>query len=434
MDIRNTYFDEYKIFRNIIIIDIKSFYASVECAIRGLDIFQTPLVVADKERGGGSVVLSVTPYLKALGVPNVCRIFELPKNIDIIYAKPRMGTYIEYSKKIINIYLQYVSKDDLHVYSVDEAFLDVTNYKSIYPCSDLELGVQIMKQIKSELGFFSACGVGDNMLLAKMAMDIEAKKSKNFIARWTYDDIPQKLWPIEQITKMWSIGRQMDKHLRNLGVNKIGDIANNFTCEQLEDVFGIMGAELWHHVHGIDMSLISSKSNYKPKSTSLGNSQVLFRDYHAEDIKVIILEMVDVVCARLRESEFACQTIHLGISYSKTAATAGFYRQKKLTASTTSPKVIYETCLTLFNNFYDHQSAIRRVSVSLSAFSNQPNVIQRGLFDEEDEHLIAQESKAAKIMDDIKKKYGNNAISRGSALFEESTTKARNKMVGGHRK
>ncbi len=254
--------EEYKLYRHILCIDLKSFYASVECAILGLDPFTTPLVVADKSRGSGSIVLAVSPYLKTLGVPSRCRIHEIPPDLPIIFQKPRMETYLEYSTKIIEIYLRFISEDDLYVYSIDEAFLDITEYLNYYQMTELEMAKLILKTIYEETKLYATCGIGQNMLMAKLALDIESKKAPDFIAKWTYEDIPTKLWPVTPLSEMWGIGRQMERHLNRLGLNTIGDIAH-YNPDTLKRIFGILGEELYYHTHGIDMSMIQQKLNIR---------------------------------------------------------------------------------------------------------------------------------------------------------------------------
>ena len=302
--------DEYKLHRHILCIDLKSFYASVECAERQLDPFKTPLVVADAGRGGGSIVLAVSPYLKALGIPSRLRFYELPKEIDMIVAKPRMSLYLEYSAKIIEIYLKFISEEDLYVYSVDEAFLDVTEYLTYYNLTDTELAKKILEKIYEETKLFATVGIGPNMLISKLALDIESKKAPDFIAKWTYDDIPKKLWPIEPLSEMWGIGYHMQKNLNRLGLIKIGDIAH-YNVLELKKQFGILGEELYYHTHGIDMSMIQHKQHVRSKSKSYGIGQTLFSDYYVPDVFQIILEMVDDVSRRLRLSHKVAKTIHL---------------------------------------------------------------------------------------------------------------------------
>ena len=210
--------------KNIICIDLKSFFASVECIDRGLDPFTTPLVVADISRGEGAMTLAATPYLRSLGVESRSRVFTLPKNIKIIFAKPRMKLYETYSKKVMNIYKSFVSEEDVYVFSVDEAFLDVTKYLDYYKMTDYELAKTIMNKVKEETGLTTTCGIGPNMFLCKVAMDTEAKKNKSFIAKWTYKDVETKLQEITPLSKICGIGRQYEKHLNDLKIYKLKDV------------------------------------------------------------------------------------------------------------------------------------------------------------------------------------------------------------------
>ena len=203
--------------RNIIAIDLKSFFASCECIERNLDPFTTPLVVCDPTRNG-AITLAVTPFMRNLGVPSRGRAYYLPKNIYIIKAPPRMSLYVKKSREVLSIYLEFVSKEDMHVYSIDEVFLDVTDYLHMYNMTDYELANKIMKRIKEKTGLTTTAGIGPNILLAKIAMDIEAKHVPNNIAKWTYEDIPNKLWSITPLSKMWSIGPRMEANLNKLGL------------------------------------------------------------------------------------------------------------------------------------------------------------------------------------------------------------------------
>ena len=343
--------ENYKLFRNILCIDLKSFYASVECAVQGLDPFSTPLVVADKSRGDGSIVLAITPYLKSLGLPSRFRIHELPPNIPVIFQKPRMHLYLEYSAKVIETYLKFVSEEDLYIYSIDEVFLDLTSYLAYYQKTDVEMAKMILSAIYEETKLFATCGIGPNMLISKLALDIESKKAKDFIAKWTYEDLPSKLWPITPLSEMWGIGRQMEVRLNRLGIQKIGDIAS-YDVVTLKKLFGIKGEELYYHAHGIDMSLIQEKIHIRQAGKSYGSGQTLFHDYYVPDIFQVMLEMVDDVTRRLRVGQRKARTIHLGIGYSK-AVGGGFSRQVTLEQPTNSPSVVYQTCLQIFRNYYE---------------------------------------------------------------------------------
>lgn len=421
-------YEQYQIHKNIICIDLKSFYASVECALRGLNPFTTPLVVADQSRGNGALCLAVTPYLKSLGISSRARLFDIPDDIKpyIIYAKPQMKTYLEYTMKIIEIYLSYVADEDLYVYSIDEAFLDVTNYLSLYQMSDIDLGRKIVKDILNKLNLLASCGVGPNMLISKLAMDLDSKKQKDSIAKWTYEDIPKKLWPIEPLSKMWGIGHRMERNLNFLGLHTIGDIAN-YNISILKDHFGILGEELHYHTHGIDMSMIQDKNKLRAKSKSFGTSQVLFHDYQTPEIYTIILEMADEITRRLRMNKKRCRVIHFGLGYSLSTG-GGLHQQVTLDQPTSSFKEIYHTCLDIFHRNYDG-SLIRSVSVSLSKLTDS-KIYQYSLFEDADE--IEKEYQLLSSVDHIKTRYGKNAINRAEALEEHSTIIKRNRFVGGH--
>ena len=418
--------DEYKLHKNILCIDLKSFYASVECAISGLDPFKTPLVVADKERGGGSIVLAVSPYLKTFGVPNRCRIYELPKNIDIIYRKPKMEKYLEYSTKIIEIYLRFVSETDIYVYSVDEVFIDLTEYINYYKTTDYEFAKRILKTIYDETKIYATCGIGPNMLMAKLALDIESKHSPEFIAKWDYKDIPTKLWTVQPLSKMWGIGRNMERNLNKMGIYKIEDLAK-YDVVKLKKKFGIIGEELYYHTHGIDMSLIQEKMHIKPASKSYGIGQTLFQDYYKPEIFQIIREMVDDVCRRLRIGKKLAKTVHFGLAYSKDIG-GGFARQIKLPTPTQNESHVYRACLMLMEKFYDN-SPIRVVRIAVTNFVEK-SAYQINLF--EDINEVLREQAIFSAMDEIKEKYGKNIVNRASSELKHSTLKARNDMIGGH--
>ena len=275
--------EKYRINRSIICIDFKSFYASVECVSRGLDPFKSALVVADRSRGKGALCLAVSPYLKMIGVPSRVRIFDIPDKLKdtIIYAKPRIETYMKTTIKLVEFYLSMFDKNDIYVYSIDEAFLDVTNYLKYYSKDVYSLALDIVKGINELTKLPVSVGIGPNMLLAKLAMDIESKHCKNSIAMWGYEDVETKLWEVTPLSKMWGIGDRMERNLNLLSMFKVGDIANS-DINILKDSFGIIGEELWYHANGIDMSLISDKSKLKTVSKSYGSSQVLFHDYSGD--------------------------------------------------------------------------------------------------------------------------------------------------------
>ena len=411
--------------RNILCIDLKSFFASCECVERGLDPFTYPLVVANEKQGNGAITLAVTPFLKKLGVKSRGRLYEIDKKIKYKIANPRMGLYIAKSKEVISIYLDFVSDEDLYIYSIDECFLDVTNYLKMYKKSDYELALEILKTIYHKTGLTATCGIGPNMLLAKIAMDIEAKHNDDNIAKWTYDDVKTKLWNITPLSKMWGIGKQMEQNLNKLGIYKVGDLAC-YSELKLKDIFGVIGSELWNHANGRDLSVIK---DYKKlaKTESFSHSQVLFKDYNENNIKIIIEEMIDILTSRLREKKKLCQSIGLGIGYSK-VVNNGFYHSIKLDEPTNSRKEIYKYCILIFDKFYEYLP-IRKVTVVCGNLKNNTNT-QLNLFEDFNEHN--NENNINNTVDYIKNKYGKNSLIKATSLLSDSTAIERNKKIGGH--
>lgn len=411
--------------RNILCIDLKSFFASVECVERGLNPFTTPLVVCDPTRDG-AITLAVTPYLKQFGIKGRTRIFEIPKNIKYIKVSPRMRLYQEKSKEVVSIYLDYVAPEDLHIYSIDECFLDVTDYLKMYKKTDYELALDILKTIEEKTGLTATAGIGPNMLLAKVSMDIEAKHNKDNIAKWDYEDVKTKLWTIKPLSDMWGIGKQMERHLNDLGIMSVGDIAN-YDKEKLRSKFGVIGQELWYHANGIDLSRISDFNNVVPKQSSISHSQILFKDYYDYNISIIIYEMIDVLCRRLRSEKKLCGLIGFGIGYSRNVG-GGFYHSLKLDTFTNDENVIYKICMMMFDKYYNY-APIRKVSLSFSNLAKDDK-IQLNLFESYEE--IEDKKNISSTIDDIKLKYGNNAILKTSSLLGDSTIKYRNSLIGGH--
>lgn len=412
--------------RNILCIDLKSFFASCECIERGLDPFKVPIVVANPNQGDGAITLAVTPYLKNLGVKSRGRLFEIPKNIHYKIIKPRMSLYIAKSKEVVSIYLDFVSEEDLHIYSVDECFLDVTNYLKLYNKTDYELAQDILKRVYEKTGLTATCGIGPNLLLAKVAMDIEAKHNSDNIAKWGYEDVETKLWQIKPLSKMWGIGSRMERNLNKMNIYSIGDLAKS-DKGLLKDKFGVIGSELWEHANGIDLSVISD-FKVLAKSESFSHSQVLFKNYNADNIKIIISEMVDVISARLRNSQKLAKTIGLGIGYSKEES-GGFYHTIKLDNPTDSSYEILNYSLLIFDKFYENYS-IRKVTVCCSSLVKKENK-QLNLFELDN---ISEDNnyKINTAVDKIKEKYGKNSVLKVSNLLDDSTAIERNKKIGGH--
>ncbi len=416
--------DQVYLHRNFLCIDLKSFFASAECLDRGLNPFTTPLVVANPTQGNGAITLAVTPYLKTLGVKSRGRLYEIPKNIKYMIAKPRMSLYLAKSREVVEVYLKYVSLEDLHIYSIDECFLDVTNYLKMYEKSDYELALDILEDVQKSTGLTATCGIGPNMLLAKLSMDIEAKHNKDFIAKWTYDDIPTKLWPIHPLSKIWGIGPRMEVNLNRLGIYSVYDLAH-YDRNKLKQKFGVIGTELWNHANGIDLSLIGDMEKTKDKSYS--HSQVLFKDYNGNNIKIIIREMVEVVTMRLHKNHVTSSLIGLGIGYSKDVG-GSFYHQIKLDQPTDVENVILANALMIFDKYYE-DLPIRKVTVSCGRLQEKSGV-QLNIFDNIEK--IREQEQINEAILEIKDKYGKNALLKASSLLNDSTIQERNKKIGGH--
>ena len=272
------------------------------------------LVVADPERTEKTICLSISPAMKALGIHNRCRVFEIPKSADYIMAQPRMQLYIDYAAGIYGIYLKYISKEDIHVYSIDECFMDVTNYLPLYQMTARELGQTIMADIFREYGIRATCGVGTNLYLAKVALDITAKHSPDFIGELDEETFQRTLWDHKPLTDFWRIGRGIAAKLEKYGIHTVGDIAG--TDEDfLYKLFGVDAELLIDHAWGRETATIAAIRSYKARTNCLTSGQVLGCDYSFDDAKLIVKEMMDLLCLEMVEknlvSDSAVSYTHL---------------------------------------------------------------------------------------------------------------------------
>ena len=425
-------FNKYYLYNNampnktIAVIDLKAFYSFVECVDRGLDAWKTPLVVADKERGKNTIVLSVSPFLKERGVPSRLRIRDLPKGYDYIYAVPRMETYIERSAEVVKIMMEFVSEEDIHVYSIDEAFLDITSYLNYYKMTPMQLVSKIIDAIREKTGLQATAGIGDNFFLSKVALDIYAKHAKNGIAVMHLKDVKSKLWPISPLTKIWGIGERTAVKLNSLGIYNMGELANA-DKDFIHSHFGIMGDQLISHANGIDESDIHEV--YVPKSTSITVGQVLFRDYNMHEVDTIIREMCDDLSQKLRSEGKQSELVSLYIGYSKETM-GGFSRQMSLLHPTDDTEELFKALMEIKHRFIQ-DFPIRRIGINFGKLS-------AGGFKQIDMFGDAKKEKnnhdLFKAMDKLKDKYGKNILLRASALTEASTAIERHNQIGGHRK
>ena len=407
-------------------IDLKAFYSFVECVDRGLDAWKVPLVVADKERGKNTIVLSVSPYLKARGVPSRLRIKELPKGYDYIYAVPRMERYIEKSAEVVRIMMEFVAKDDIHVYSIDEAFIDLTSYINYYNKEPVEIVKDIINQIKKETQLQATAGIGDNFFLAKVALDIYAKHAKDGISTMHVSDVKTKLWPITDLTSIWGIGPRTAVKLQKIGINSMGELANS-NKDFIHEIFGIMGDQLINHANGIDESDIHEK--YVPESTSLSLGQVLFKDFDKEGAVTIIREMCDDLSYRLRSEGKQTELVSLYIGYSKETM-GGFSRQMSLLQRTDDTEELFNALMEIYHKHIQNYP-IRRIGINFGKLSDE-KYMQMDMFDQKNRKIKNQN--LSKAMDKLRDKYGGNILLRASALTENSTAIERHNQIGGHRK
>ena len=411
--------------RTILAIDLKSFYASVECVDRGLDPFNTPLVVCDRERGNGTIILAVTPYVKTLGIPSRLRLYQLPKVKNMIYAKPRMERYIKKSVEVLGVYLKFVAKEDIHVYSIDEAFLDITHYLKASGKSKKDFAKEIIDEVYKQTHLTVTAGIGQNLLMAKLCMDIEAKHNPDFMACWTKEDIPTKLWPLTPLTKMWGIGPRMQIKLNALGMYCVGDIAIS-NPKYLQNKFGVLGLQLWEHANGIDDSKIQEP--YVSQSNSLSVGQTLFTDYNEEDTRLILRESVDELIVRMHHKKCLANSLSLFVGYS---GHGGFSKAVKLPQATDNVEIILKNILKVFGMYYNPEHSVRSICVSAGGLENN-SYYQPTLFTDPEKEKLEREYE--QTIEEIKRTYGGKSICRASALLAKSNAVRRSNQIGGHRK
>ena len=410
-------------------IDLKSFYASVECCERKLDAMTTNLVVADPERTDKTICLAVSPAMKALGVPGRCRVFEIPKHIEYIMAPPRMQLYIDYAAEIYGIYLKYIAKEDIHVYSIDEVFMDVTNYLTMYQMTPRELGIAIMDDIYRTVGIRSSCGIGTNLYLAKVALDITAKHAENHIGELDEEAYCRTLWNHEPITDFWRVGAGVGKRLQSIGIRTMGEVAKADE-DILYRMFGIDAELLIDHAWGRETTLMEDIKNYKSQSTSISSGQVLGSDCDYETGKLIVKEMVDLLCLELVEKGLVTDSITLHVGYSNRFDKKAAHGTTRMSVTTSSARQMISYATQLYERIMDPSVPIRRFTLT---FNNVVDEIykQYDFFTNVEE--AEKEYRMQKAMLDIKDKFGKNAILKGMNLQEGATTRERNLQIGGHK-
>lgn len=485
-------------------IDLKSFYASVECVERNLDPLDTNLVVADKSRTEKTICLAVSPSLKEYGLKGRARLFEVVgivrklnserrknnnyrkftgksyknselKNnksleLDYIVAPPRMKLYMKYSTEIYNIYLKYLSKDDIFVYSIDEVFCDITNYLKMYKMTPKELVSMIIKDVYENTGITATAGIGTNMYLAKVAMDITAKHmapNEIGVRISELDEISyrKKLWNHTPLTDFWRVGKGYAKKLEDNNMYTMGDVALMSINDEnlLYKLFGVNAELLIDHSWGYESTNMEDIKNYKPENNSISNGQVLHCPYDYKKARLIVSEMIDSLSLELTEKEKSTNCIVLVIGYDadnnndNIEIVKDYYGRNvpkpshghiNMDYSTSSTKLLTKKCLELYDKIINKNLLVRRINVcacnvidekkaqkeisfnQLDLFSNNDKIMKEKV---EEKQSVKDEMKLQKTILDLKNKYGKNVILKAMSLEEGSTIKERNEQVGGHK-
>ncbi len=410
-------------------IDLKSFYASVECVDRGLDPLSALLVVADPERTDKTICLAITPAMKALGIRNRCRVFEIPKNIKYVMATPRMQRYIDVSADIYSIYLRYVAKEDIHVYSIDEVFMDVTDYLELYKTSAKELAARIIRDIYECTGITATCGIGTNLYLAKIAMDITAKHVEDHMGELTEESFRETLWNHRPLTDFWRIGPGTVRKLEQYGMYTMRDITKADE-DLLYKMFGIDAELLIDHAWGRESATIQDVKAYKPRHNSLSSGQVLSRDYSMTEGRLLCKEMAELLCLDLVEKNLITDNITIMLSYSGGSIKGGDNGSISLGMATSSSRMILPYIEKLYDKIADPECFIRRIGISFNNVMDEA-FVQYDIFTNPEE--LERERKLQKAMVGVRNKYDKNALLKGMNLEKGGTTIERNKQIGGHR-
>lgn len=410
----------------ILCIDMKSFYASVECVEHGKNPLKALLVVMSGEDQPGGLALSASPMAKkVLGITNVTRKYEIPYHKDLMIVPPRMNLYLEKNREINAIFRRYVGDEDIWIYSVDETFVRVNASQKLFNLTPYEFARRFQKEIFQKLGLYCTIGIGDNMLLSKLALDNAAKENQDMIATWHYEDVPNTVWKIPKMTDFWGINKKTELRLQRKGIQSIYDLAH-YDFFYMKDAMGVMGQQLVAHAWGIDRTDISDR--HVAKSKSIGNSQVLMKDYvHSAETKIVLKEMAEQVAARLRNQGVKTECIHISVGYSRNEGESGFSRQMKIPSTNLSKEIVAHALL-LFDKFYKG-AAVRNLGVHCSKLTDDYS-LQLNLFEEPEE--VISTYVLDKAVDKIRRNYGFGSIVHASSLMEGATAINRSNLVGGH--
>ena len=438
--------------RAYLCIDLKCFYASVECVDRGRDPFEHRLVVADPSRGRKTICLAISPAMKALGVRNRCRVFEIPDGIDYEMARPRMRRYMEVSADIYARSLRYFSPEDIHVYSVDEVFIDVTPYLALYGKTPRELAVELIDMVRRETGICATAGIGTNLFLAKVALDVTAKHAPDNIGELDEERYKCLIWPHRPITDIWGIGPGIARRLAEMGAHDMGGVAL-LPERALYDEFGVNAELLIDHAWGVEPCTMAQIHAYRPKAHSTGSGQVLMRDYSFEEARVVLREMVDNLALELVDKALICGHVSLFVGYAHERSAAGEKNaapqtftgehgtrvvgrrgeganaSRKLAEATSSRRELTAAFLALYEEIVDPNRAVRRVNIAVGELVPE-EYAELTLFS--DPAADTAEKSLARAEMAVKRRFGKNALLRGTSYRPAATGRERNEQVGGH--
>ncbi len=418
-------FEQYRLYDNVICIDFKSYYATVECIKRNLDPETAKLCVANPHGGPSAIALALSPGLKKCGFGGRPRLREMLDEPDLIVVTPHMQDYIDMSITILKIYLEFVAREDIFVYSIDEVFIDLTKYLKLYQLTAYELAKKIMHTVYERTSVLSTCGIGPNMLMAKFALDIESKHTPEMIAEWTYADLPKKLWPILDMTDVWSIGKRKQIRLNKCGYLTIGDIANG-DVKQLINEFGILGEEMYLHANGIDISKIQDTVTRIRKS--VGRGHTLTESYHNENVLSILWELNYEVTLELQKIEKLASTLTIAWSYDYNLHKKSFAKTIKINPTNKIART-NEYIKELFNKYYIPNTGVRKISISFSGLSDE-NMQQLDLFSTQKER--EENADLEKTLFAIRQKHGPEAANTSVSHKVGAISKKRKDLIGGH--
>jgi len=414
--------------RDILCIDVKSFFASVVAVERKQHPLEAKIAVVSKPDNNGGLVLASSPLVKKLyGVRTGTRVFDIPKNAAIEIVEPRMALYLEKNLDIVTIFKQFVAEEDLHVYSIDESFLDVTHSHSLFGTTQ-DIARHIQYLIWKKLKLVVTVGIGDNPLLAKLALDHQAKHNKeaNFIAEWHYKDVQETVWRIAPMSDFWGIGSKTEHHLQRIGIHSIRDLSQA-DLSKLKKKFGIIGEQLFFHSHGIDRTLLSE--TFVPKAMSFSKNQILNRDYtEKHEVEIVIREMAEENAMRLRKHHLTTALVKLGIGYSRHIDEGGFSHQLMIEKTDSSHKII-EGLMILFNRHYQ-AIPVRVVNVTFGKIEPK-SALQLSLFESHD--VLIHREDLDQTIDLIRRKHGYTSLLHASSLASGGMALQRAKLLGGHR-